>query len=218
MATLIPLGDVSRRTRRFALMTLLIIVANAYVFLRELVEGNAFVRRWAVIPIHIEHGRNLITLVTGTFLHAGWLHILGNMVFLWAFGPVIEDAMGRMRFLIFYLMGGVIAMVAQVAGSPGSHVPCLGASGAIATVMGAFIVMFPSDRIRSLVWILIIIRVTYIPAALLIGIWFLIQLLNVVGSVATVQGGGVAYLAHVGGFLFGAATARLWTPARPWAD
>ena len=211
MATLIPLGDVSRRTRRFAMVTLLIVVTNVYVFLRELVEGNAFVRRWAVIPAHIEHGRNLITLVSGTFLHAGWLHIAGNMVFLWAFGPAIEDAMGRMRYLIFYLMGGVVAMLAQVAGSPNSHVPCLGASGAIATVMGAFIVMFPRDRIRSLVWILIFIRVTYIPAALLIGVWFLIQLLNV-GMVATVQSGGVAYLAHVGGFLFGVVTARLWTP------
>ena len=210
MATLIPLGDASRQPRRFAVVTLLIILANAYVFLRELIEGDAFVLRWAVIPARIMRGRHLITLVTGTFLHAGWLHILGNMVFLWAFGPGIEDAMGRMRYLAFYLTGGVVAMLAQVAGSPGSHVPCLGASGAIAAVMGAFIVLFPRNRIRSLVWILIIIRVTYIPAALLIGVWFLIQLLNVVGPWATVQGGGVAYLAHVGGFIFGAATGRLW--------
>jgi membrane associated rhomboid family serine protease len=159
MATLIPLGDASRRSRHFAVVTLLIILTNAYVFLRELVEGDAFVMRWAVIPAHIDHGRNLITLVTGTFLHAGWLHIIGNMVFLWAFGPGIEDAMGRFRYLVFYLIGGVVAMLAQVAGSPGSHVPCLGASGAIATVMGAFIVLFPRDRIRSLVWILIIIRI-----------------------------------------------------------
>ena len=105
------------------------------------------------------------------------------MVFLWAFGPAIEDAMGRVRYLVFYLMGGVVAMLAQVAGSPGSTVPCLGASGAIAAVMGAFIVMFPRDRIRSLVWILIIIRVTYIPAVWLIGVWFLIQLWNA-GAVA----------------------------------
>jgi membrane associated rhomboid family serine protease len=209
MATLIPLGDVSRRQRRFALMTLLIILTNAFVFLRELIEGNAFVRHWAVIPARIDHGQRLITLVTGTFLHAGWLHIAGNMVFLWAFGPGIEDAMGKIRYLVFYLIGGVVAMLAQVAGSPGSHVPCLGASGAIAAVMGAFIVMFPRDRIRSLVWILIIIRITYIPAALLIGVWFLIQLLDV-GMVANVQAGGVAYLAHVGGFLFGVVTARLW--------
>ncbi len=211
MATLIPLGDVSRRTRRFALVTLLIIAVNAYVFFRELAHGNAFVRHWAVIPIQIHHGRHLLTLVTGTFLHAGWLHIFGNMIFLWAFGPAIEDAMGRLRFLVFYLTGGVVAMLAQVAGSPTSHIPCLGASGAIAAVMGAFLVLFPRDRIRSLLWIIIFIRITYIPAALLIGVWFLIQLWNA-GAIATVQSGGVAYLAHVGGFLFGVVTAGLWTP------
>ena len=209
MGTVIPLGDASRRTRRFAVVTLLIIVANAYVFLCELVEGNAFVARWAVIPAHILHGHNWITLITAMFMHAGWLHIAGNMVFLWAFGPEIEDAMGRFHYLAFYLLGGIVAMLAQVAGSGYSRIPCLGASGAIAAVMGAFIVMYPRDRIRSFVWFLIIIRITYIPAVLLIGIWFLIQLLNV-GMVANVNTGGVAYLAHVGGFLFGAVTAKLW--------
>jgi membrane associated rhomboid family serine protease len=191
-------------------MTALIIAANAYVFLLELEGGDTFVNRWAVIPVRIEHGRHLITIVTAMFMHAGWLHILGNMVFLWAFGPAIEDTMGRFRYVVFYLLGGVVAMLAQVAGSPGSRVPCLGASGAIAAVMGAFIVLYPRDRIRTLVWILIFIRVTYIPAVVLIGIWFLMQLLNVVGPVARVETGGVAYLAHVGGFLFGVVTARLW--------
>jgi len=208
MATLIPLGDASRQSRRFAVVTLLIILANAYVFLQELAKGDAFVARWALIPANIEHGRNLVTLVTGTFLHAGWLHIIGNMVFLWAFGPRIEDAMGRMRYLVFYLTGGVVAMLAQVAGSPSSQVPCLGASGAIAAVMGAFIVMFrmiASARSSDFIFI----RVTYIPAVWLIGVWFLIQLWNA-GAVAGVQTGGVAYLAHVGGFLFGVVTARLW--------
>ena len=191
-------------------MTALIIAVNAYVFLLELGGGEAFVNRWAVIPLRIEHGHHWITIVTAMFMHAGWLHILGNMVFLWAFGPAIEDAMGRFRYIVFYLLGGVIAMLAQIAGSPGSRIPCLGASGAIAAVMGAFIVLYPRDRIRTLVWILIFIRVTYIPAVLLIGVWFLIQLFSVVGSVANVQTGGVAYLAHVGGFLFGVITARLW--------
>ena len=210
MGTVIPLGDVSRRGRGFAWVTALIIAANAFVFLLELEGGEAFVKRWAVIPVRIEHGHHLITIVTAMFMHAGWLHILGNMVFLWAFGPAIEDAMGRFRYLAFYLTGGVAAMLAQVAGSPGSTVPCLGASGAIAAVMGAFIVIYPRDRIRTFVWILIFIRVTYIPAVVLIGVWFLFQLLSVVGSVATVQTGGVAYLAHVGGFVFGVATARVW--------
>jgi len=190
-------------------VTALIIVANVYVFFRELVEGDPFVARWAVIPAYIIHGRHWITLLTAMFMHSGWLHIIGNMVFLWAFGPEIEDAMGRLRYLAFYLLGGVVAMLAQVIGSPASTIPCLGASGAIAAVMGAFIVMYPRDRIRSILWIFIFIRVTYIPAIVLIGVWFLIQLLDV-GLVANVKTGGVAYLAHVGGFLFGAVTAKLW--------
>jgi membrane associated rhomboid family serine protease len=190
-------------------MTLAIILTNVYVFLRELIEGDAFVARWAVIPAHIMHGRDWPTLITAMFMHAGWMHIIGNMVFLWAFGPEIEDAMGRFHYLAFYLLGGVVAMLAQVAGSPSSRIPCLGASGAIAAVMGAFIVLFPRDRIRSFVWILIFIRITYIPAVVLIGVWFLIQLLDF-GMVANVKTGGVAYLAHVGGFLFGAVTAKLW--------
>lgn len=142
-------------------------------------------------------------------MHASWMHIIGNMVFLWAFGPAIEDAMGHFRFLIFYLAGGVVAMMAQVMGDPNSLLPCLGASGAIAAVMGAFIVTYPRDRIRTLLIIFIFVRVTFIPAVFLIGFWILIQVLNY-GVVARVQTGGVAYLAHIGGFVFGAITARLF--------
>jgi membrane associated rhomboid family serine protease len=217
VGTILPLGDASRRPRDFAWATALIIAANAWVFLLELEGGDAFVNRWAVIPAQITSGHGWITIFTGMFMHAGWSHIIGNMIFLWAFGPAMEDAMGRFRYLVFYLMGGVLAMLAQVAGSPGSTVPCLGASGAIAAVMGAFIVTYPQDRIRTLVWILIFIRVTYIPAVLLIGVWFLIQLVNA-GSVANVQTGGVAYMAHVGGFLFGVVTGRLWRRRAAFSD
>ena len=141
------------------------------------------------------------------FMHGSWSHIIGNMVFLWAFGPEIEDAMGRGRYLVFYLLGGLAAMLAQVAADPHSTVPNLGASGAIAAVMGAFLVTYPRDRIKSLLLIFIFVKVTFIPAALLIGFWFLTQLVHA-GAVAHVQTGGVAYLAHVGGFIFGAVTAR----------
>jgi membrane associated rhomboid family serine protease len=134
------------------------------------------------------------------------------MVFLWAFGPEIEDAMNPLRYLAFYLAGGLLSMLAQVAVIPNSTVPNLGASGAIAAVMGAFIVTYPRDEIRALLIIFIFVRVTFVPAALLIGFWFLTQLVNV-GSVAAVQTGGVAYVAHVGGFIFGAATARLFEKA-----
>ncbi|MGD0367987.1 MAG: rhomboid family intramembrane serine protease [Acidobacteriaceae bacterium] len=216
MGTVIPLSDASRRTGSFPVATLLIIVVNALVFVRELVGGNAFVARWAAIPATIFTGHGLVTIFTAMFMHGGWMHIIGNMVFLWAFGPQMEDAMGHGRYVVFYLVGGVVAMLAQVAGSPGSTVPTLGASGAIAAVMGAFIVTYPRDRIKSVLWIFIFVRVTMIPAALLIGIWFLIQLFNA-GAVANVQTGGVAYLAHVGGFLFGAVTARLWRRGPVWS-
>lgn len=208
MGALIPLGDASRRPRRFAVITTAIIVLNAYVFLKELMYGNAFVWTWSAIPIRIVHGHAWITLFTSMFMHASWMHIIGNMVYLWAFGREIEDAMGAVRFLFFYLAGGVVAMLTQVLGDPFSRIPALGASGAIAAVMGAFIVTYPRDRIRTLLIIFIFIRVTFIPAAILIGFWFLIQLFDF-GTVAQVRTGGVAYLAHIGGFLFGVVTGRL---------
>ncbi len=208
MGGLIPLGDASRRPRRTPAITILLIIVNAVVFFMELTGGDQFVSAWSAIPLQITHGHHLITLLTSMFMHASWMHIIGNMVFLWAFGPEIEDAMGSFRYLGFYLAGGLAAMMAQVLGSPSSQIPSLGASGAIAAVMGAFIVTYPRDRIKTLLIIFIFIRVTYIPAALLIGFWFLMQLFSF-GSVARVQTGGVAYLAHIGGFLFGAITARL---------
>jgi membrane associated rhomboid family serine protease len=210
MGGMIPLGDASRRLQRFPVITVGLIAANAYVFWQELLYGDRFIYMYSVIPARIAAGRSWGTLLTAMFLHAGWLHILGNMIFFWAFGPDIEDAMGRFRFLSFYLIGGVLAMAAQVAAVPASRVPNLGASGAIAAVMGAFIVTYPRDRIKTALFFLLFVRITYIPAVLLIGIWFAMQLFSA-GSVAGhVQTGGVAYLAHVGGFLFGAITGRLW--------
>src|SRR5689334_21525258 len=149
------------------------------------------------------------------FMHGGWMHIIGNMVFLWAFGPEIEDAMGPVRYLAFYLLGGIAAFLAQIAAASSSTVPNLGASGAIAAVMGAFLITYPRDRIRTLLLLGWFVSVTVIPAAVLIGIWFLLQLFSEVGSVAQAQsGGGVAYVAHVGGFIFGAVTARLFESRR----
>jgi membrane associated rhomboid family serine protease len=147
------------------------------------------------------------------FMHASWSHIAGNMIFLWAFGPEIEDAMGRGRYLVFYFAGGIVAMLAQIAASPHSSVPNLGASGAIAAVMGAFLVTYPGDRIKSVLFFIVFVRITFIPAALLIGFWFLTQLIDA-GQVAQAQSGGVAYLAHVGGFVFGAVTARVFEAGR----
>jgi len=209
MAGMVPLGDASRRPRINAGVTLLIIAVNTYVFLLELAGGNRFVRTWSAIPVRITHGHHTITLLTSMFMHASWMHIIGNMIFLWAFGPAIEDAMGHFSYLFFYLAGGLIAMMSQVLGDPSSHIPCLGASGAIAAVMGVFIVTYPRDRIRTLFFLFIFFRITYIPAVFLIGFWFLLQVLNY-GVVAEVHTGGVAYLAHIGGFLFGAILGRLF--------
>jgi len=184
-----------------------IIVVNVFVFLLELVRGDTFVMTWSAIPAQIVSGHHWITILTAMFMHGSWSHIIGNMIFLWAFGPEIEDAMGRGRFLVFYLLGGLVAMLAQVAADPHSTVPNLGASGAIAAVMGAFLVTYPRDQIKSVLFIFLFARITFIPAALLIGFWFLIQLVHA-GAIAQTQSGGVAYLAHVGGFVFGAVTAR----------
>jgi membrane associated rhomboid family serine protease len=206
---MIPLSDASRRPARFPVMTVSIIALNVFGFLLELAGGDAFVTQWAVVPANLIAGHGWITLLTAMFLHASWSHIIGNMIFLWAFGPEVEDAMNPLRYLIFYLMGGVVAMLAQVVAVPHSTIPNLGASGAIAAVMGAFLVTYPRDQIKSLLIIGWFVRITFIPAALLIGFWFLIQLFSA-GIVANVNTGGVAYLAHVGGMVFGVVTARLF--------
>jgi membrane associated rhomboid family serine protease len=216
MGGLIPLGDASRRPAHFPVVTGFIIVTNVCVFLFELVQGDSFVLQWSAIPAQITSGHHWITILTAMFMHGGWLHIIGNMVFLWAFSPEIEGAMGPLRYVVFYLAGGLVAMLAQILANPHSSVPNLGASGAIAAVMGAFLVTYPRDRIRAVLFIFIFVRMTFIPASLLIGFWFLTQLFHA-GSVANVQTGGVAYMAHVGGFIFGAVTARLFEDPRRMA-
>lgn len=211
---MIPLGDATRRPVRFPIMTVLIIAANACGFWLELTYGNSFINRWAVIPLHIMTGRDWITVLTAMFLHAGWLHILGNMLFFWVFAPAIEDVMGPLRFLVFYLLGGIVATLAQAYVAPLSLIPNLGASGAIAAVMGAFLLTYPRDRIRTLLVIGWFIDVTMVPAVLLIGLWFLLQLFNAAGALTETQTGGVAYMAHVGGFIFGALAKGLFTVRR----
>jgi rhomboid family protein len=213
MGGMVPLGDASRRPARVPVVTAGIIVVNVVVFVLELMRGDAFVMQWSAIPAQIVSGHHWITILTAMFMHGSWSHIIGNMIFLWAFAPEIEDAMGRGPYLAFYLVGGLVAMLAQILADPHSSVPNLGASGAIAAVMGAFLVTYPRDQIRTLLFIFVFARIKFIPAALLIGFWFLTQLFHA-GAVANVQTGGVAYLAHIGGFIFGTATARLFEASR----
>ncbi len=221
-----PLGDASRRTRYIPIATVLIIALNLVVFAFELNGGDDFILRWSLVPADIVAGRHLETILSSMFLHEGWEHILGNLLFLWAFGPEIEDAMGTGRYLVFYLLGGLAATFAQIAIDPTSTVPSLGASGAIAAVMGAFLVTYPRDRIRTVLFFGWFFRVTLVPAIVLAGLWFVSQLFSEVGSVITADAasGGVAYMAHIGGFAFGAIAARLFerpervAARRGWAE
>jgi membrane associated rhomboid family serine protease len=206
---MIPLSDASRRPTNFPIVTLSIIIINFAVFTAELINGDAFVEKWALVPAHVAAGRDLVTVFTSMFMHASWAHIIGNMVFLWAFGPEIEDAMGPSRYAIFYLLGGVAAAAAQVGFAPHSTLPNLGASGAIAAVMGSFLVTFPRDQIRTILVLVVFITIAYVPAVILIGFWFLLQIWSV-GQVAPQGSTEVAYLAHIGGFMFGAIFARLF--------
>ncbi len=209
---MIPLSDVSREPRRFPIATVTIIALNVVVFIMELIGGDDFITRWSLVPADIVAGKHLETILTSMFMHGGWEHIIGNMVFFYAFGPEIEDRMGSGRYSIFYLLGGLAATFAQIAIDPTSTVPNLGASGAIAAVMGAFLVTYPQDQIKTIVVFGIFVRITYIPAVLLVGLWFVGQLFSQVGALMTAQAAtdGVAYMAHIGGFTFGAITARLF--------
>jgi len=211
---MIPLGDDTRRARRFPLVTVSLIAVNILAFVWEMGTDDAAIVQWAVVPAALLRGRGLITPLTAMFLHGGFTHIAGNMVFLSAFAPVIEDTMGRGRFLAFYLLGGLAATAAQVVAAPMSTVPELGASGAIAAVMGAFLVTYPRDRIKVLWFLGFFVTVTRVPAFVLVGVWLLLQLLNQAGAVVQADTGGIAYAAHVGGALFGIVTARLFEPPR----
>ena len=204
-----PVRDETRRPLHFPVVTVTIIALNVFAFILELAGGDAFVLRWSLVPADIVAGRHLETIVTSMFMHASWSHIIGNMIFLWAFGPEIEDVMNPWRYAAFYLCGGMLAMLAQAAVDPGSTIPNLGASGAIAAVMGAFLVTYPRDQIRTVLFFGWFIRITFIPAALLIGFWFVVQLFDF-GVIADLKSGGVAYLAHISGIVFGAVTARLF--------
>jgi len=154
-----------------------------------------------------------VTLFSSMFMHGGWLHILFNMLFLWIFGNNVEDAMGRIRYVLFYLLGGLVALMTQVLVHPDSTVPTVGASGAIAAVLGGYLLLYPRARILSVVFLFFFFTFIEIPAMVMLGIWFLLQFLPAVGQLSAPDvagGGGVAYFAHVGGFIFGLAAISLF--------
>jgi membrane associated rhomboid family serine protease len=217
---MIPIRD-HIPTRQVPVLTILLIATNAAVFLFELLLSPRaqleFTYAFGAIPYYITHYWGLptaVTLVTSMFLHGGWLHILGNMLYLWIFGNNVEDAMGRLGFTVFYFACGLIAGLAQVYADPNSQVPGIGASGAIAGVLGAYLVLYPRARVDTLFIIGFFIQLSSVPAVVVLGFWFVLQLLNGVLSLGMAQAGGVAWFAHVGGFVAGLILVNVFAP--PW--
>jgi membrane associated rhomboid family serine protease len=191
---MLPIGDDDTSRRTVPLVTYALIALNILFFIVELGGGDAFIAKWAFVPKRFLANPlgDFLTLFTSMFMHAGWLHLGGNMLYLWIFGDNVEDRFGHIKFTIFYLLCGLAATFAQLVFSVGSNVPNLGASGAIAGVLGAYILLFPQEKVRVL------------QGQRVIGLWIVLQFFSGIGSIAnSVQSGGVAYMAHIGGFLAG---------------
>lgn len=206
---MLPISDDNRGRRTQPIVTWLLIAANILVYAYQFSLSEAahlrFLNDWAVIPAEITAGQAYFTLVTTAFLHGSWFHLGSNMLFLWIFGDNVEDVMGHVKYLAFYLLTAVAASAAQVMVDPESRVPMVGASGAVSGLLAAYIVMFPHGRILTLVIFGIFITMTMLPAWVMIGYWILLQFINGVASLNVVgeQGGGVAFFAHIGGFVAG---------------
>jgi membrane associated rhomboid family serine protease len=221
---MIPLRSTERVYSK-TLVTVSLIVINVLIFFYQVTLGpgerEMFMRQWGIVPDQMR-GLGLLTLVTSMFLHAGWLHIMGNMLFLWVFGRNVEDLIGGLSFLAFYLIAGVAAGIVQVVVNAYSTLPIIGASGAIAGVMGAYLVKFPRTKIVTLIFFGLFFWAE-IPAAFILLYWFAMQFFSGVGSLSTINysGGGVAYFAHIGGFVVGMLLIRAF-PARqrwrPWYE
>src|SRR5215469_2272301 len=212
---MIPLRSEIKRGS-FPLVNILLVIANIVVFVHQLSlsprAGELFVQQFGLVPLRAERalahpgpqlGPALVPLVTSMFLHGGVLHILGNMLFLWVFGGNVEDRLGHLKYLGFYFICGIGAGLAQVLVNWGSRLPSVGASGAISGVMGAYIVLFPGGRILMLVPLIIFFFTVRIPALLVLGYWFVIQFLSGISTIGQIDQGGVAWWAHIGGFILG---------------
>ena len=197
-----PIGDDNSGRRLVPYITYALIALNVLFFLVELIGGDAFIETWAFVPSRFlaNPGGDFLTIFTSMFMHAGWVHIGGNMLYLWIFGDNVEDRFGHLQYLVFYLICGIAATFAQLAFSIGSNVPNLGASGAIAGVLGAYLLLFPKRRVTVLLGY----GVVQMPALVVIGFWIVLQFFNGIGSiVVSTDTGDVAYMAHIGGFIAG---------------
>jgi membrane associated rhomboid family serine protease len=199
-----PIGDDNSARRATPIVTYVLIAINLVVFFIQLQGGNEFIQTWAFIPARFSEdpAGDAPTLISAMFMHGGWMHLGGNMLYLWIFGDNVEDRLGPVRFLLFYLVAGLAASFAQYAVNPASAIPNVGASGAIAGVLGAYLLMFPKARVNVLLGR----QVVAMPAFVVLGFWIALQLVSGVGSIADTaqtETGGVAYMAHVGGFVAG---------------
>ena len=197
-----PIGDDDSTSRSVPFVTYALIALNILFFFVELSGGEPFIERWSVVPRRLmaNPGADFITVFTSMFMHGGWLHLGGNMLYLWIFGDNVEDKFGHAKFAVFYLLCGIAATFAQVAISAGSNIPNLGASGAIAGVLGAYLILFPKGQVKVLMGR----GVVPMPALVVIGLWIVLQFVNGLGSITqSAETGGVAYMAHIGGFVAG---------------
>lgn len=197
-----PIGDDNSSERTVPIVTYALIALNVLFFFVELSGGDPFIQRWSVVPSRLmaNPSGDFITVFTSMFMHGGWVHLGGNMLYLWIFGDNVEDRFGHAKFAVFYLICGIAATIAQLAFNAGSNIPNLGASGAIAGVLGAYLILFPRGQVRVIMGR----GVVPMPALVVIGLWIVLQFINGVGSITqSAETGGVAYMAHIGGFAAG---------------
>jgi membrane associated rhomboid family serine protease len=218
----LPLKD-DNPTHTFSFVTIGLILANCLIFYHQITlpfaASQRFIFQWGAIPYQITHGEILyqkpflhpiLTLLSSMFLHGGFLHLIGNMLYLWIFGNNIEDTLGHFRFLLFYLLAGLCAALTQVFSDPQSTTPMIGASGAVAGILGAYLLLFPRAHVLTLMFIVIFIRLIRVPALIVLGFWFFIQIL----SVSAGREGSVAFFAHIGGFLAGLILVKAFQPQK----
>jgi len=204
-----PIGDDNSSERTVPIVTYAIIALNVLFFFVELSGGDPFIQRWSVVPNRLmaNPSGDFITVFTSMFMHGGWVHLGGNMLYLWIFGDNVEDRFGHAKFALFYFICGIAATMAQVAFNAGSNIPNLGASGAIAGVLGSYLILFPRGQVKVLMGR----GVVPMPALVVIGMWIVLQFINGVGSITqSAETGGVAYMAHIGGFAAGLALTFLF--------
>jgi membrane associated rhomboid family serine protease len=221
---MLPIRDLNP-TRRTPYVTYVLVGLNVLAFIYEMMLPSSglerFFMNWGVVPYRVTNAFSLpvaLTFITSMFLHGGVAHIIGNMLYLWIFGDNVEDCMGSVLYAVFYFMSGILAGLAQVLVGPDLMIPSVGASGAVAGVLGAYLIMFPEARVHTLIFFGFFIRRASIPAGIVLGGWFILQFFNGVLSLGMMQAGGVAWFAHIGGFVFGLIGGWLCKKSRPRVD